>query len=212
MKFLKPYKQFLAIILVLTIVFLTPIISAAPKTILFSPSELINITGIMCIQGNNTICSDGIGCNITVLNQTGGFLVANETMDIQPQGFRSFDTTLTFSNEIELSAVTRCDNGGIEEFVIVIKFDENAVDTTYGIYSFLVATASVFFILGLNKDRFIYKTLSGFMLMLMGLNIVTNGFPNISNFFITYGSGSIIIGLGAVFILSDVERLGGLLK
>ena len=203
-------KMMLAMIFIGVIL---PIVSAAePKTILFDTEQLINITGVRCLQQNNTPCGTGIGCNISIMNSTGGFLFSNYTMDNQDNGFKSFNTALSYNSEIELSAVVDCDNGGVEEFVIAIRFDEDLVDTTYGIYGFLLGGSVLFFILGLKKERFIYKTFSGFMLFLLGINLIINGFPNITSSYLTEGSGIAIIGLGAFFILSDVERLGELFK
>jgi len=182
------------------------------NNISFSPNELINITGIKCLDQNNSDCSDTIECNISILYQNNSFLIANQSMDILDSGFRSYNTGITPTGELKLFAVVNCENGGIEPFTIIVAYDEDSVDIHYWLYGSLMFFGIVFSIYGFKNDKFIYIVLPGFMFMLVGLNIIANGFPNINDQYISGGAGTILMGIGASFILYQVGKIGELDK
>jgi len=206
----KTFILFFSIFIFLFILFNINFIIA--DSLSFSPNELINITGIKCLTQNNSDCDNSVGCNISILYQNNSFLVVNQSMDILDSGFRSYNTNLTPTEEIVLSAVVNCDNGGIESFLINVEYDEDEVDIHYWLYGSLMFFGIIFSIYGFKKEKIIYVLLPGFMFMLVGLNIITNGFPNISNQYISGGSGIILLGIGVGFILYQVGKIGELDK
>jgi len=176
----------------------------------FRVGELINITGVRCLDRNNSVCDNSVACNITMLNLTGDFIFINESMDIQPNGFRSFNTGINLTEETRLSGVIDCSNGGTTSFIVYLSLDEDEIDTHYWLFGTLIVNSIIFFILGKKKQKFIYGVFSGFILMLVGITIIMNGFPNIDNLTITEGAGSIFFGLGAWFVISYVEDFADL--
>lgn len=204
-------KILLVLTLIIPLILLDlPLVSASE--IIFKPNQLINISTIECFELNNSLCSAGVICNLTMQNSSGDFLFLDIIMSPLDNGFRHLNTNLTFAVETELPSVVHCNNGGVKSFIVVVEFDEDEVDLTYYLNGFLLVTATTFFILGLKKDRFIYKIFSGFFLLFLGMEIMLNGFPNITSSYLTEGTGILLIGLGAFFVLHDVSRLGGLFE
>jgi len=104
---------------------------AEQDSIQFNPGDLINITGIRCIEKNNTICNEDVVCNITIINDTQDFLYTNATMDVLNNGFRCFSAGYSPNYTTTWSAVVDCDNGGIEEFVIDIGETKTDWETAF---------------------------------------------------------------------------------
>ena len=92
----------------------------AQNTIQFNPGDLVNITGIKCLQQNGTLCPDTILCNITVINDTQDFSVLNQQMINIANAFRNYNIGYAPNYTATWSAVVTCSNGGLEEFVIEI--------------------------------------------------------------------------------------------
>ena len=178
------------------------------NNITFSPGELVNITGIKCLDQNNTDCSEDIVCTISIIYQNNTVIILNQSMDVHDSGFRSYNTGLTPEQEVTYSAVVNCENGGIEPFLVVVSYDEDDVDTHYYLYGSLLFFGIVFSLYGFKKDKMIYVILSGFMFLLVGINIIANGFPNIDNQYISGSSGIVLLGIGASFIFHEISKLG----
>ena len=180
----------------------------ADYNITFSPNTLVNLTGVKCLNQNNSDCSEEIPCNISILYQNNSFLIINQTMINLPAGFRNYDTGLTPIVEIIWSAVVNCANGGIEPFNIVVSYDEDAVDTHYVLYGLLGFFGIIFALYGFKKDKMYYVILPGFMFLLMGLSIIANGFPNLNNQYLSGGAGTVMLGIGASFIFYELGKIG----
>lgn len=125
---MKNRNLFFLIVILISIV--TPLI-LAQDSIKFNPGDLVNITGVRCLQRNDTICGADISCNITIINDTQDFLYSNASMDILNSGFRSFNAGYSPNYTTTWSAVTDCDNGGIEEFIIDIGETKTDWETAF---------------------------------------------------------------------------------
>ncbi|HDK42364.1 MAG TPA: hypothetical protein ENG87_03220, partial [Candidatus Pacearchaeota archaeon] len=106
---------------IMFVFFFISLTSAADyNSIQFNPGDLINITGVQCIDQNNTPCSTSTNCTITAINDSQDFIVNNITMNTLSNGFRNYNLGYSPNYTTEWSAVVSCENGGIEEFVIEI--------------------------------------------------------------------------------------------
>jgi len=113
----------------------------AQDSIQFNPGTLVNITGVRCLNVNDSLCADSINCNITIINDSSSFLYTNEVMTILANSFRGFNAGNAPNYTTEWSAVVDCSNGGVEEFVIEIG--ETATDWETG---FIVGMVGLIFI------------------------------------------------------------------
>lgn len=143
------------------IVFFLIIVSTilAQDSIQFNPGELINITGIKCLEQNESSCSDSIACNITVINDTQDFLVLSQEMYILPDAFRGYNVGYAPNYTTEWSAVTNCDNGGITEFVIFIG--ETATDWETGFIIGMIGLIAIYALAGFfifDKEYWMLKS------------------------------------------------------
>jgi len=111
----KYTKLFLLALVILSIGFIS-----AQDSIQFNPGALVNITGVKCLEQNDTSCSDEVNCSITIINDTEHFLHVNQSMIVLTDAFRGFNAGYAPNYTAEWSAVTSCENGGITEFVISI--------------------------------------------------------------------------------------------
>ena len=183
--------------------------SVNAQNISFLPGELVNLTGIKCLNLNNSDCNNTIACNISIFYANNSILIVNQSMTILSGGFRNYNTGLTPTNELVLSAIVNCDNGGLEDFSIVIAYDEDLVDIHYWLYGSLMFFGIILSIYGFKKDKMIYIILPGMIFMLIGINIIANGFPNLDDQYLSGGVGTILLGIGASFIFHEIGKLGG---
>jgi len=132
---------------------------SAQNSISFNPGELINITGVKCLEKNDTSCSNYINCYITIINDTEDFLYINQTMDILADAFRGFNAGYAPNYTTEWSAVVSCDNGGIEEFIIEIG--EGETDWENGFIMGLVGLIAIYAMAGFfifDKEYWLLKS------------------------------------------------------
>ncbi len=147
-------------LIVIGIFFFISLVSAADyNSIQFNPGDLINITGIQCIDKNNTPCSTNINCTITAINDTQDFIANNATMFALSNGFRNYNLGYAPNYTTEWSAVVSCENGGIEEFVIEIG--EKISDWETAFILGLVGLIFIYALMGylvFSKEYWLIKT------------------------------------------------------
>ncbi len=132
---------------------------SAQDSIQFNPGELVNITGVRCLNINDSLCADSINCNITIINDSSSFLFTNEIMDILVNSFRGFDAGNAPNYTTEWSSVVDCSNGGIEEFVIEIG--ETKTDWETGFIIGLVGLIAIYALAGFfifDKEYWLLKS------------------------------------------------------
>ena len=61
------------------------------NSIKFNPGDLVNITGIKCIEKNNSICRPTYNCTISVIDDLQVFIASNSTMIDLPDGFKNYN-------------------------------------------------------------------------------------------------------------------------
>ena len=177
----------------------------AQNSIQFYPGSLVNITGVRCLEKNNSVCSNSINCFITIINDTEDFLYINQTMNVLPNGFRSFNVGYAPNYTTEWSAVVDCDNGGIEEFIIEIG--ETKTDWETAFIAGMVGLISIYALAGsyiFNKEYWLIKSFmyfSAFGMLLVLINsakILAVGSD--SNKIITIGYTIAIVSLLIMFL------------
>ena len=199
--------------------FLLMIISfvSAQDSIQFNPGALVNITGIKCLEKNESICSDDIVCNITVINDTQDFLVLNQEMYLLPNAFRGYDAGYAPNYTAEWSAVASCDNGGITEFIIFIG--ETKTDWETGFIIGMVGLIAIYALSGFfifDKEYWMLKSFlffSAFGMLIVLINsakifaIGTN-----SNTIMNMGLLIAITSLSVMFLYLFVFFFIGIIK
>ncbi len=199
---MKNKKVFFLIVILISIV--TPLV-LAQDSIKFNPGDLVNITGVRCLQINNTICDADISCNITIINDTQDFLYSNASMVILNNGFRNFDAGYAPNYTTTWSSVVDCQNGGIEEFIIDIGETKTDWETAFIIG--MVGLISLFALCGyyiFDKEYWLIKSFlyfSSFGMLLVLINsakIIAVG--SASDKILTVGFTIAIVSLSIMFL------------
>jgi len=115
--------------------------------------------------------------------------------------YNSFKCNITF-NQTDFDTYTfryeTCDTG-----TIVVEEDENQQ------YYLYVVILIIFFILvglGHYLDEGVFTMMAGILAMIIGINIFTNGFPNLVNDFLRNSITVVIWGIGAYLILKPAMK------
>ena len=189
----------------------------AQNTIQFNPGDLVNITGVKCLYQNESICADNIICNITVINDTGDFLVLNKEMNVLADAFRNYNCGYAPNYTAEWSAVVSCDNGGVTEFIINIG--ETATDWETGFIFGMVGLIAIYALSGFfifDKEYWMLKSFlffAAFGMMIILINsakifaIGTN-----SNTIIDMGLLIAIVSLSVMFLYLFIFFFIGIIK
>jgi len=159
-------KLFLLVFVIICIGFVS-----AQNSIKFNPGELVNITGVKCIEKNDSGCNDAVSCNITAINDTQDFIASQQAMVVLPDSFRGYNLGYAPNYTTEWSAVTSCSNGGIEEFIIFIG--ETKTDWEMGFIIGLVGLIVIYALTGFfifDKEHWLLK--SFFFFSAFGMLIV----------------------------------------
>lgn len=115
------------ILLIFLGIFCISLISATYDLQNFYINEQMNLTGIKCLELNNSECADTINCYLTALNNTQDMIVNNQTMVVYTGGYRSYDLGLAPADPAEWSASISCDNGGSVSFIMFIENRTEAI-------------------------------------------------------------------------------------
>jgi len=180
-------------------------IISAQNTIQFYPGSLVNITGVRCLEENNSLCPDSTNCYITIINDTENFLYTNQTMSVLANGFRGFNAGNAPNYTAKWSAVVDCDNGGIEEFIIEIGETKTDWETAFIIG--MIGLISIYALAGFyifNKEYWLIKSFmyfSAFGMLIILINsakILAVGSD--SDKIITVGYTIAIVSLSIMFL------------
>ena len=122
----------------------------------------------------------------------GSTFVYRQTMAI----YSPFKCNATF-NQTDFDTYTG-QYGTKDTFTIVVEEDENQQ-----YYLYVVVLIIFFILIGLGHylDEGTFTIMAGILAMIIGLNIFTNGFPNLVNDFLRNGITVVIWGIGAYLIL-----------
>jgi len=152
------------------------------KAIQFNPGDLVNITGVLCTEKDNSACADTVNCSLSVINDSQDFIVSNLTMLVATGGFRNLNVSYAPNYTTTWSAVVSCDNGGLEEFVIEIG--EGATDWETAIIMGFIGLVFIFAFMGffvfvreywILKSFLYLSSLFALILLINTANLVTIG-------------------------------------
>lgn len=209
-------KNYLLLFIFVSLSLCTGIISAQ-NTMQFNPGDLVNITGVKCLDQNESSCANAVLCNITIINDTQDFLVLDKQMDFLPDAFRSYSAGYAPNYTTEWSAVVVCINGGIEEFVILIGETATDWETAFilGMVGLIVLYAMAGFFV-FDKEywmikSFLYFAAFGMLIVLINsARILAVGSE--SNTIILVGFTIAIVSLLVMFLYLFVFFFIGILK
>lgn len=212
----KIYVNF-KLLLIIVLLLLSIILVSAQDSIQFNPGDLVNITGVRCLQANDSICLDTTICYITIINDSNDFLYTNETMNILDNGFRCFSAGNAPNYTTTWSASVDCDNGGVEEFIIEIG--ETVTDWETAFIVGMIGLISIYALAGFyifNKEywlikSFLYFAAFGMLIVLINsARILAIGSDSITIVTVGYIIG--IISLSVMFLYLFVFFFIGIIK
>ena len=131
------------ILLIFFSIFCISLISATYDLQDFYINEQMNLTGIKCLELNNSACEATVNCYLTVMNSTQDIVVNNQTMIAYSGGYRSYDLGLAPADSVEWSVNIFCDNGGSVSFIIFIENRTEAICPTGQVVSGRYANGSL---------------------------------------------------------------------
>ncbi len=145
-------------------------------------------------------------CSIQVLNSAYNIII-QDNMTFQKDGWYNY----SFSTETAgfYFCSYNCSNTNstiIESCSFIVKEDFNRI---YWLY----LTAVILFIAllwaGIRTEQTTFVTLSGMVAVFISIFLFTNGFPNLTDTFLTNGLSAIMFGIGAfLMVVPNLEILG----
>ena len=191
------------IILLLILVLLSNSIFAQQQVIsTYDPNEVFGVPVHLINSTGDVI---GASCNIQILTENYSVIV-NAPMREMGAGFYNYTYAAGVGNYL---CRVNCTQG---ELYTSGTCDFNVRADPNGPYYFYIVIF-IFFVflmwLGFYLERAMPLTIAGFLLGVVGINILMNGFPGVTDHFLQESTGIILIGLAMFLMVApNVDELG----